>query len=506
MSADKRSFADFVKFPGKVNNGTGYYEFPLLKKIDSSERLRVWQIVVRLIKSGGDRLTGIDWDVLDEKQIPIKDIYYGHGDTYMDIPKGTIAEVWVETGIETGKITRSSPSYFEKSAHIGQINQRSPFHVALIYARGQYLKRKEKGSTVNSTGKKTKKSPVNVMYFPMLATVEKKGLKHLIFPLFVQPKLDGMRTEVFLKEKDSGWENVVVYTRTKKEYSDMDHIKILLYPYLNDLWDDTLKQPQSIYLDGETYKHGKHLQDINNARSSKKSRIAKKAKLVKESTKKKKEIIKNNSKNEDCKVSLDEINELHIYDCFYPLELDTAYESRKEQLDILFDALSDDIIPELGFSAKDVIKSVPTTEVKSLAEAKKLFEKYTDMGYEGIMMRNKDGVYLANADKTGEFMRSDNLVKMKQRFTNEFECVGYTQGSRGKDKGAIIWVAKTEEGLEFNVTPKNITYLERYELFEECEEYFDEKYMGRYLTIEYEDKSKSGKPLRAKALGFRDYE
>lgn len=473
MAADKRNFDNFENFPGKINEGTGFHEFPTLKKVDSMNRTRVWTIYIRLIKEDSPRLTGIDWNLLEEKQIPIKNEYYGHNETYTDLPKGTIAQVWVETGIESGKITRSAPTYFETGALQGQINERNPFHVALIYARGLYLKRKNTGS--KKSDQKSEKTTVNKMYFPMLATTEEKGMKHLKYPLYVQPKLDGLRAIIFLKKKNGGHKNVVVYSRTKKEFPDMEYLKIMLYPYLNELFDGK----QSIYLDGELYKHGKALQDINKSRRSKESR--------------------KKSDNTD-------MNEFHIYDCFYPLELDIPFEERKEQLDVLFDAMSDEIIPKYNLSVNDIVKQVPTWEVKSLKDAKKKFNDLTKKGYEGLMLRNKKGEYLADSEKTGAFMRSKDLVKMKQRFTDEFEVIDYTDGTKGKDKGAIIWVVKTKNDKVFNVTPKNITYEERYNIFQDCEKNFEKKYLGRMLTVEYEDLSKAGIPLRAKALIFRDYE
>jgi len=491
MSADKRNFDDFENFPGSVNDGTGYHEFPEVLSTDSAGRERSWRIYVRLIKAAGDRLIGIDWDLLAEKQIPIKDKYYGHGDTYEDISTGSIAEVWVDTGIVTGKITRNSPTYFETVAHEGQINQRSPFHQALIYGRSQYLKRCEKHGKKKT--KKTKgKASNNVMYFPMLATTEEKGIKHVVWPAIGQPKLDGARAGVYLAKKDGGPKSVMIYTRAKKPYPDLWYLQVLLYPYLNDLYDEELNQ--SIFLDGELYKHGKALQDISGSvRGSKKSRLKKRKGNGKD------------TKEDSDTITLDEAMEYHIYDCFYPLELDTAYESRREQLAVLFEAMSDDVVEEFGFAASDVIKSVADKELKNLAAAKKYFTQLTKKGYEGLIIRNKDAVYTAGKTSTSG-TRSKDLVKMKQRFTDEFECIGYTQGKRGKDIGAVIWIIQTEDGEELNVTPKGIDYDRRYELYQECEESFDEKYLGRMLTVEYEDLSKAGKPLRAKALVFRDYE
>jgi hypothetical protein len=503
MAADKRNFDDFENFPGEVNSGTGYHEFPTLTHTDSADREREWTIYVRLIKAGGDRLSGITWDLLEEKQVVIKEEYYGHGDDYIDLPNGTIAEAWVETGISTGKITRNAPSYFETVALGGQINQRNQLHNSLIYARSQYLKRIEKHSKhtpVKAKGNAKGKGKNNVMHFPMLATTEEKGVKHLSFPIIVQPKLDGTRANAFLKYKDGGPENVIIYTRTKKAYPDLWYLQVLLYPYLNDLYDEGIDQ--SIFLDGELYKHGKALQDISGSvRRSKKKRLSERKTM---SAKKCKTEADPKSVPGDT-ITLVETNEYHVYDCYYPLELDTACESRMEQLDVLFDAMSDEIIEEFGFSAGDIIKAVPRWEVKNIKAAKKRFNILTAAKYEGIVMRNKDGVYTAGKDSTTG-TRSKDLVKMKQRFTEEFECIGYTQGKRGKDRGAVIWIIKTKDGEELNVTPKDMTYERRYELFQECEESFDEKYLGLMLTCEYEDLSKSGKPLRAKALTFRDYE
>jgi hypothetical protein len=98
------------------------------------------------------------------------------------------------------------------------------------------------------------------------------------------------------------------------------------------------------------------------------------------------------------------------------------------------------------------------------------------------------------------------LVKLKQCFSDEFKIIGYTEGSRGKDKGAIIWVCETADNVEFNVTPKDITYEQRKELFLDAEENFDKKYKHKMLTVDYEALSKNGVPLRAKAVVIRDYE
>lgn len=470
MASSKRDFTAFDEFPGEIDEGTGFHTLPLLWHKDDAERWRKWQIHIRLIKTSTADLTGIDWDLLSEKQVVIKPEYYTNG---TKLPNGIRAEAWVETGIETGKITRSAPTYISDAVNEGKANERNPFQQALIYARSQWLKRKEKGctETKTTTAKSKKKLALayvnNVMYFPMLAKPFKDGEKHLRYPIYIQPKLDGVRCLVFLQKKNGGVENVVAYTRTKKSFPSVDYLKKILYPYLNDLYDE--EKDQSIFLDGELYKHGKRLQDISGE-----------------------------SRNEKTDTTDSNRNEYHVYDCFYPLEMSTPFSQRYEQLSMLYEALS-------TTDAK-TIKSVPTYKVKSYAAAETKYDKFVEMGYEGAILRNTDGPYLGNALKTGAFLRSKDLVKMKQRFTDEYECVGYTEGSKGKDKGAVIWICQNSDGIQFNVTPKNTTYEERYELFQDCEENFEEKYKGRMLSVEYEDLSKDNVPLRAKALTFRDYE
>ena len=138
MSASKRDFTDFYSFPGSLNEGTGIYEFPTVVHKDDANRSREWTIYVRLVKDG-ERQNEIDWNLLSENQVPIKDEYF----TSATISDNIIAEAWAETGITSGKITRSIPTYFDHPAFVGQSNERNVFQQALIYARAQYIKRKD---------------------------------------------------------------------------------------------------------------------------------------------------------------------------------------------------------------------------------------------------------------------------------------------------------------------------------------------------------------------------
>ena len=92
-------------------------------------------------------------------------------------------------------------------------------------------------------------------------------------------------------------------------------------------------------------------------------------------------------------------------------------------------------------------------------------------------------------------------------YADEYEVVGYTGGKKGRDVNAIIWQCKVPNGNTFNVTPKNITYAERYLIYKKAStnDGFNKLYSGRMMTVEYEDLSNDNVPLRAKSIGFRDH-
>jgi len=445
MASSKRNFTDFDNFPGNIND-SGYYVLPTLWHKDELDRLRKWTIHIRMIKKG-DKLKGIDWNMLKENQVPIEESYFKD-----KIPESISAEMWVETGIEGMKITRNSPTYFDEPIYKGRSNERNVFQRALIESRSSWLKKKDLGLSEVRDGEKT----VSEMYFPMLAKTFKDAEKYLKYPLYIQPKLDGVRCIIYLKNKDD-INSVVAYTRTKKIFPSIDYIKELLYPYLKKFYTNT-----SLYLDGELYKHGKPLQEISG-----------------------------DSRNEKEKKD----NEYHIYDCFYPDKMDMPFEERHLLLDKFNTELNKDS------NIRKYIKEVPTYLVDK-AESNKKYKEFIKKRYEGAMLRNIEGVYVGNSEKSTT--RSNDLVKMKPSFTDEFKCVNYTEGKRGKDKGAVIWICENN-GIEFNVTPKE-TYEERYETYKDCVKNFNKKYYGRMLTVEYQDKSEDDIPLRAKAIGFRDIE
>lgn len=454
----KRSFTNFTEFPGKLINGI--HTFPQLLYIDTNNNTRQWQIYVRLV-TDQNRQTTYNFDLNEEKQIDISANHYV--DT--DLLDGVIAQTYVMSGVTSGTITLSAPTYFDTVAFIGQANQRSPFQQALISARALYLKKLERTQGEQVTTSHKEVYITDKKYFPMLASTYKIGAKHLVYPLYIQCKLDGVRCICYLSKPNTSWHNVVLYSRSQKDFPSLDYLKQVLYVYLNDLYD--VEKGQSIYLDGEIYKHGKRLQDISGEARNASNTVK---------------------------------NQYHLYDCFYPLELNTKFSQRHKQLQQLFLVMKENN----DTAARAVIKYVKTTLVHDVKTVNKLFDTFIANGYEGAILRNVNAIYISSA--TSANTRSKQLVKMKNKFTDEFIIIGFTQGTKGKDVGAIIWIVKTVDNHEFTVTPKDMTYAERKALYAECLLSFDSKYLDKQLTVEYEDMSANGIPLRAKAVAVRDYE
>ena len=65
-------------------------------------------------------------------------------------------------------------------------------------------------------------------------------------PTFIQPKLDGVRC-VIQNEKREGYEVVTAYSRTGKEWKNINHILKELEPFF--------KKYPNVILDGELYNH-----------------------------------------------------------------------------------------------------------------------------------------------------------------------------------------------------------------------------------------------------------
>ena len=223
------------------------------------------------------------------------------------------------------------------------------------------------------------------------------------------------------------------------------------YPHLEHILEDISKLPTSLVLDGELYSDKLTFQEIVG--------------LVK------KETLKDADKEKQLKI------EFHVYDIIS----DSPYEDRYSRLQALFDK----------FKFK-YLRLVKTEECANQTEMKKMHGGYVAEGYEGIMLRNKTAGY-----KIGQ--RSADLQKYKEFIDEEYEVVDYKDGE-GIESGCVIWHLKTPKGQVFACRPKG-TREERIDQFIN-----GKNYIGKKLTVRYQELTDDGVPRFPIGIAFRDYE
>ena len=390
----------------------------------------------------------------------------------------------IEHGQQDGKKQLTIREYTE-GKNIGKKNETTPLQQCIAETKRKWTDKRDKESyqeTIPLQGHDDDyvqaptqpTQPTAKKYFPMLAhtfepatatatattattTTAKKN--NIVFPCFTQPKLDGLRCIMY---RDPITTELHCQSRTGSYFDTMDHIKTSLAPIFR-------KHPTLVF-DGELYTTEIPFEEL--------------AGLIK-----KKKLTPNDQER------LRAIH-YHIYDMI-DIENDAKpFEERHATIRKIFaqNAASRMASPHAHGPNSDhmpqFICLVPTTEAKTPADFRAQFGVFIEQGYEGIMLRNKKGIYRCN-------YRSHDLQKYKEFLEDEFTIVGFTQGD-GRDKGTIIWICVTKEGKEFSVRPRG-TMEHRRKLFET-----GEKYVGKKLTIIYQELTEEGKPRFPVGKDVRD--
>ena len=209
-------------------------------------------------------------------------------------------------------------------------------------------------------------------------------------PVYIQPKLDGVRC---LFTKDGA------YSRTGKKFMNLAHIELALIPFFK-------KQPD-VVLDGELYNH-KLKRDFEKIIS----------------------LVRKQKPTADDRLNAQHLVQFHMYDYFDGVKYD-SYKTRMQQLvsSNLYDAQ---------------VKYVPTKLVDTYSYARLLHEEFLEDGYEGSIIR-LNGLY-----KHG---RSYDLMKFKDFSDAEATIVGYELG-KGKRTGTLgKFLMMDDEGVQFGCPP-----------------------------------------------------
>jgi DNA ligase-1 len=393
----------------------GKIEFgPLYNNLNN--KIRIWELFIELYNE-------------NDELVKIKNIN-------MKLQDEMYCTLYTNTGYQNMKITKSADTIISTGKNLGKKNKTTVITQAISDATSRYNLKVKGGYSLTIEEKKED----DILFpFPMAVNTYQNHSNKLKYPLYVQPKLDGLR---MLAKLYNG--KVILTSRRMHEIIGFEKLKQELQIILEQIDVDLI-------LDGELYKHGMNLQTISG--------------IV---------------RNED---NLEEKDQLQfwLFDCFQVNDT-SGFEDR---INLLSTLLEDH---EFNY-----IKLTETKKINSSEEADDYFNQVVEDGYEGIIYKSIDRHYEYSFDKE---KRSMYYLKRKKQFDAEFEIIGYTSGV-GKNKETVIFIYKTTEGFEFNSVP-NGTYEYLKELYQDCLENFDSKYKGQFSKLAFDDLSKDNVPLRAR--------
>ena len=179
--------------------------------------------------------------------------------------------------------------------------------------------------------------------------------------------------------------------------------------------------------------------------------------------------------------------EYHIYDSPHPT---LTFEQRLPQKGI-----SAIMFPHYCQNWTIIGKNIKfiTTYDAACQDEFNVFEKmFIQQGYEGMMVRNQNSLYKYKH-------RSYDLQKVKRFTDDEFKIIGGKDGE-GRESGLVIFRCITPNGLEFDVRPKG-THEERAIIFKNLD-----SYIGKNLTVKYQELTDDGRPRFPVGIAVRDYE
>jgi ATP-dependent DNA ligase len=324
--------------------------------------------------------------------------------------------------------------------NLNKSNATTHFQQATTEANSKWTKKKTiENYTTNSDELDIKLSTLSIketIAFPMLAQDYSKHKNKIIFPCFVQPKLDGYR---------------MIYNTTSKTITTRQGKEFLIVKESGQLYKELCSLPEGLILDGELYVHNSPDDSITFETLG----VLRKTK---------------NLTQKDYS-NLSKI-EYHIYDI---IDTQLQYMNRKNKLEKLFN--------DTNFK---MIKNVLTIETNSEEDIKTYHNQFVNIdGYEGTMIRNCMGMYK-------EKYRSFDLLKFKDFNDAEFEIVDYTfeKDTSGADKNLIVWIIKVKDDIICKVRPKG-SKEQRQELYQNCKNNFSQ-YKGRKLWTKFFEYTSEG--------------
>jgi ATP-dependent DNA ligase len=258
------------------------------------------------------------------------------------------------------------------------------------------------------------------MIKPMLA--HKVNDKKIDFtkPVFIQPKLDGVRC-IFTKDG--------AYSRTGKQFHNLQHLELRLKGFF--------KLNPDVELDGELYNHALR-NDFEQIIS----------------------LVRKQKPTDEDRLNARKLIQYHVYDYIVPF---IGYEARLKWL------MSNKVL-----WWGNVIMPVETHRVYKYEEAANMhYDGFLKQGYEGSILR-LNGAY--------EQKRSYNLQKFKDFSDDEATIVGYEAG-KGKRTGTLgKFFMMDDNGIEFGCPPgKGYNYKDLANILDNVHDYIGKRATFTYF-------------------------
>ncbi len=244
-----------------------------------------------------------------------------------------------------------------KPKNVGRANETSAEEQAQREAQAKITKKLDEGYF------KTQDEAQNeLVEKPMLAKDAKTQMGKIVYPCFVQPKLDGMRNLCNVKYP--------MTSRANKEINTLPH----LLSFAKEI---------GLKLDGELYAHGLTFQE-------------------------------NISLIKKYRAGLSEQVKIHVYD----IAMDAPFRERHDKLiDVLSPYVDDDGVGEL-------VEIVPTYLCFSEEDIKKYHEQFISKGYEGTIIRHTDDPYKFNG-RSRALLKYKDFIDEAYTITDVVPLDGY---------------------------------------------------------------------------------
>ena len=271
--------------------------------------------------------------------------------------------------------------------------------------------------------------------------------------VYMQPKLDGVRCMIqySIWSESPDKPKVMAYSRTGKEWKNIDHILQELEPFF--------KRFPHVVLDGELYNHDLR-RDFEKIIS-----LVRKTKPTEADRQESKEKV-----------------QFHCYD----------FVNAQQLISLNFDRRND-FLQRWFTSGYNSVKILDFEVVNSEKMAGFYHTRNLECGYEGSILR-KNALY--------ECKRSYNLQKYKDFHDAEATIVGYVPG-KGKRTGTIgKFLMRDDKGIEFGCPPgKGYDYKDMTDMLENIEDY-----VGQTATFTYFERTRANSYRHPHFKCLRNYE